>query len=368
MKKLESIFEELIKIPSTTGCEAMTVDYIEKYFKAIGWKTWQDTAGKVVGSSCGNLYAYYEVDPLLETVVLSAHTDTVLLEGQRVVPRKVGDKMISDGTTILGADNRAGITALLGVAVVLDKKKLKNNVLLFFPVHEEAGKMGSSQFKFSGKVKYVLNVDESMAPGNFVYSSLSHLSYKIEVKGKAAHAAKDYLKGVSAIVASAILISKLKLGGDREMGWTMNLGIIEGGKAINIIPDYVEIRGEVRAYKQGVLAIKLQEIRRAVVKTMGETNTKIELKLDEGDFVQPFEGKLGGKLQEICREGSKKLRLRAKFVRSFSSSDANSFASLGYETISVARGGSNPHSTRESFKIGDLNMTKNLLLEILYLS
>lgn len=368
MKKLESIFEELIRIPSTTGSEAMTVNYIEQYCNRLGWKTWQDTAGKKVGSNCGNLYAYYEVDPLLDTVVLSAHTDTVLLEGQRVIPRRVGEKMISDGKTILGADNRAGISALLGVAVSLDKQKLKNNVLLFFPVHEEAGKMGSSEFKFSGKVKYVLNVDESMAPGNFVYASLSHLSYKIRVRGKATHAAKHYEKGVSAIVAAAKLINKLKLGGDREKGWTMNLGVIEGGKAINIVPDYVEIRGEVRAYEQRVLTNKLQEIKRAIVKTIRETNTKIELRLDEDDFVQPFGGKLGGKLQEICREGSKKLGLRAKFVRSFSSSDANSFAYLGYETISVARGGSNPHSTGETFKIGDLDKTQNLLMEILYLS
>ncbi len=135
MINIEQIFLDLVKIPSATGKESMTIGYIQKFLNNLGYKTWQDDAGNIVGSNCGNLYAYLEVDPSFETIVFSAHTDTVLPIGKAVKVIKIGAKIYSDGTTILGADNRAGIAAILDVAQGLDKSMLHNNLLLFFRVY-----------------------------------------------------------------------------------------------------------------------------------------------------------------------------------------------------------------------------------------
>ncbi len=367
MKNIEQIFFDLVKIPSATGRESMTVGYIQKYLNNLGYKTWQDDVGNIVGSNCGNLYAYLEIDPSFDTVVFSAHADTVLPIGSAVKAIKVGTKMRSDGTTILGADNRAGIAAILDMAQGLDHNILHTNLLLFFPVHEEAGKMGSAYFKSKQKIKYVFNVDESSRPGNFVYASLSHLSFEIRVSGKAAHAAKSYNKGVNAIVAASKLISRLKLGSDKQIGWTMNIGLINGGLSTNVVPDNVLIKGEVRAYTKKVLDVKLKEIQNLMRSISSMVGAKFDLILKTDSMVPPFDGLKDPDLTKICKIACSHLNLKPKFVKSFSSSDANSFASLGYRVISVARGGAKPHSLGEYVLIDDLYVTKSLLERILYL-
>lgn len=367
MKTIEELFFDLVKIPSATGKEAMTSQFIEQYLANLGFTIWHDCAGNTVGSNCGNLYAYCEVDPSFSTVVLSAHMDTVLPVGQRIKIVRDGDRVMSAGETILGADNRAGIAALLGLAGHLDMTKLKVNVLLFFPVHEEAGKMGSSLFSCKQSVKYILNIDESSHPGTFVYASLSHLGFSITIHGKAAHAAKSYSKGIHAILAASQLVTKLKLGGDKDEGWTMNIGHIIGGGSTNVIPDKVEIKGEVRAFDMVTLQKKITEIKRvtkAVAKTSGAT---FDLLLHDRDFVPPFNGKKQGEIVDVVERACREMGIKPRLIKSFSSSDANSFASLGYPVLSVARGGGKPHSPAEYLDLSDLSKTQTLLEHILYL-
>jgi tripeptide aminopeptidase len=367
MKHVLKLFMELVKIPSATGKEFMTVGYIQSFLSRLGFRTWQDSAGNTVGSNCGNLYAYLELDHRFETVVFSAHTDTVLPLGQTVKPVIKGAKISSDGTTILGADNRGGIAAILLMAQSIDISKMKSNLLLFFPIHEESGQMGSSFFSFNQKIKYIFNVDESSKPGNFVYASLSHLSFDIKVKGKSVHAAKSYTKGIHAIVAASKLIGRLKLGSDKKRGWTMNIGKIEGGGSTNVVPDAVMMRGEVRAFNQGTLNSKLAQIKKAMKYVEHSTGAVCELLVKQDDFVPPFDGIKDPVLTKICVHASKQLGLHPRFARSFSSSDANSFSSLGYKVISVARGGSKPHSKSEYIEVHDIEVTAHLLECLTYL-
>src|SRR5688572_7341643 len=203
--ELIKLFTEACSINSPSGEELVMAKFIEKSIEGKGFQVWSDDSGKKNNSNSGNLYAYLEVDPKFETVAFSAHMDTVASIGDSINVLFDGKTFKSDGTTILGADDRIGVCSLINLASI-DKSKLKNNILLFFPAREESGLMGSGSFKFDkSKVKYIYNIDGGDAPGVFVYKSLGFQVFTIQVHGVAAHAAKNYEEGKNALLAAAEL-------------------------------------------------------------------------------------------------------------------------------------------------------------------
>src|SRR5258706_8730922 len=202
--ELIKLFKDACSINSPSGEELAMAKFITKSIDNKGWQVWSD--------DMGNLYAYLEVNSKFETVAFSAHMDTVAGKNDKIEVLFDGKTFKSNGKTILGADNRIGICSLISLANI-DKSKLKNNVLLFFPTHEESGKMGSSLFKFEkSKIKYFFNVDGGDAPGVFVYKSLGFHTFRIHVHGVSAHAAKNYEDGKNALLAASELVTKLPMG------------------------------------------------------------------------------------------------------------------------------------------------------------
>lgn len=360
-KGLVDTFDELVRIPSPSGHEESMAEYVQKKMAGLGWEVWNDDQGAKNDSDTGVVYAYLEKDKSLPTIVFSAHMDTVQKVGDVVNPVEKDGVIYSDGSTILGADNKAGVACLLDVAGEIKKEELKNNLLFFFPTREEAGVMGSSRFEFDkSKIKYSFNLDSSDTPGIFVYRSLGYINFKITVKGKSAHAAKAYESGVDAIGIACELRNKLKVGRNLEEGWTMNIGKMVGGSGTNVVCDEVIMYGEVRAFEKKVMDKVLDEIR----KTCREARMEVE---DES-FIPPFEGDENGDLVKLCKEASNKCGLDFKVVSSFSTSDANFYSGKGYKTISVSRGGKNAHSTEENISIIDLLNARKLIVELIRLS
>ena len=115
---------------------------------------------------------------------------------------------------------------------------------ILLTVGEERGLLGSRNFDY-GKLEadfgYIL--DSSGSPGAIITAAPAQNILNITVKGKSAHAGFEPELGVNAIRIASEVISRLPLGRiDEET--TSNIGIIEGGKATNIIPDSVFIQGE----------------------------------------------------------------------------------------------------------------------------
>lgn len=356
--RLIDTFIGLVKIPSPSGHEKLMAEYVQKKLVDLGWEVWNDNLGAKNDSDTGVVYAYLEKDKTLPTIVFSAHLDTVQKIGDGVKPIIKTDVISSDGSTILGADNKAGVACLLDIAEEMKKEDLKNNLLFFFPTREEAGVMGSSRFEFDrSDIKYFFNVDSSDTPGVFVYKSLGYINFKITVKGKSAHAAKAYESGVDAIRIACELRNKLKVGRNLEEGWTMNIGKIVGGSGTNVVCDEVIMYGEVRSFERKVMDKVLGEIR----ETCGETNVEV----DEESFIPPFEGDENGELVKLCKDVSERCGLEFKVVSSFSTSDANFYSGKGYKTISVSRGGKNAHSTEENLSIEDLANARKMLCELI---
>lgn len=359
--RLVETLVEMVKIPSPSGHEKLMSDLVMKKMSGLGWEVWNDNQGVKNDSDTGVVYAYLEKDKTLPTIAFSAHLDTVQKIGDVVKPIEKDGVIYSDGSTVLGADNKAGVACLLDIASEIKKEELKNNLLFFFPTREEAGVMGSSRFEFDrSEIKYFYNVDSSDTPGVFVYKSLGYINFKITVKGKSAHAAKAYESGIDAIGIACELRNKLKVGRNLKEGWTMNIGKIVGGSGTNVVCDEVIMYGEVRAFEKKVMDKVLDEIR----KVCGE----MKMEVDEESYIPPFEGDENGELVKLCKEVSNKCGLEFKVVSSFSTSDANFYSGKGYKTISVSRGGKNAHSTEENISIADLSNARKMIIELIKLS
>lgn len=366
---LLSTFFDLVKIPSPSGYERGMAVYVEKKLFKCGWEVWNDGAGTKNDSDTGDVYAYLEKDKTLPTVVFSAHLDTVQKVGDQVKPIVKDGIIKSDGTTILGADNKAGVACLLTVASEINKEDLKNNLLFFFPTREEAGVMGSSRFEFDkSKIKYVFNLDSSDVPGVFIYRSLGYINFEIIVQGKSAHAAKAYESGLDAIGVACDLRGQLSVGRNLDEGWTMNVGKIVGGGATNVVCDEVVMSGEIRAFDKKIMDEVIKDIRQKCSQISRKSKAGIKVKIDEESYVPPFEGKPNGKLVEICQKASVACGLSFYIATSFSTSDANMYSGKGYQTISVSRGGKKAHSVDEEISIIDLENAYRLVSHLIEMS
>lgn len=369
MKKEQLInyFLDLVKIPSPSGHEKAVADYIEKQLSGSVFKVWKDNSGKDNDCDTGNIYAYLEVDPSYPTLAFSAHMDTVQKSGEIVKPSVKDGVIISDGTTILGADDKAGVASLLEVVRTINQKKLKNNVLFFFPTREEAGIMGSSFFEFNkSKILYFFNLDSPDGPGVFIYKSLGYLNFEINIEGLASHAAQNYNRGIDAIKAAGLLLAKLPLGKDEKCGRTLNIGIINGGFGTNVVCDKVIMKGEMRAYEPDVFEQIKKDIRKECTEISKLTKSKINLKIDEESYISPFIGSPKGKITKICQDACKKVGIKFILKQSYSTSDSNFYSSKGYPVVSVSIGGGAAHSVNESLKIVDLENTVKIIESIIY--
>ena len=109
---IKATFASLVAIDSPSLSEREMADHIKALFAGIGIALLEDKSGTVTGSTAGNLYAYIEGDQTLEPVLLAAHMDTVAPACKKQAVFHDDDRVTSDGTTVLGADDLAGVTAI----------------------------------------------------------------------------------------------------------------------------------------------------------------------------------------------------------------------------------------------------------------
>ncbi len=107
-------FCDLVRIDSPSLREAEVVAAIRDRLAEIGVESETDGASEAVGSEVGNLIARVPGDTNAPTVLINAHVDTVE-PGRGICPRVEGTVIRSDGTTVLGADDKSGVTIILAM-------------------------------------------------------------------------------------------------------------------------------------------------------------------------------------------------------------------------------------------------------------
>ena len=245
--RLAETFKFLVQIDSVSKEEGVIANEIKKMLESMGAETFVDNAGDKIGGNSGNLIAKFKGNTQAPPLLLNAHMDTVE-PGRGVKAVLENGTFTSDGTTILGADDKSAIAILLETLTILKENDLQYGPLeLVFTVCEEIGLQGAKHLDLSAvTAKYGFALDATDTEGIVTRApSANHLEFTVH--GKDAHAGAAPEKGINAISLASIAIAKLELGRiDRET--TCNIGIIEGGIATNIVPNLVKVKGEVRSH------------------------------------------------------------------------------------------------------------------------
>lgn len=228
----------LIAVDSPSGDEDEIAVVLEERLRALGLDASQDSAGNVLGF----------LDGTGEPILLSAHMDTVE-PGRGITPVFDGDDIIrSDGTTILGADNKAGCAVILEVIEsILEEHAPHRPIEVAISRGEEIGLVGASAMDYSRlHSKVAIVIDSGGPPTSIQGQAPYHYIYHIAVHGKSAHAGVEPEKGVPAIAVAAEVVLGMPQG-RMDSETTGNVGTIHGGLVRNAVPGLCEIEGEMRS-------------------------------------------------------------------------------------------------------------------------
>jgi len=356
------LFTELAAVPSPPGEERAVADRVASYLRELSVAVDEDDAGAAVGSTAGNLLA--TLDPTADGVplFLCAHLDTVPPDGP--LEPVVDDGIVRNaGGTILGADNKAAVAVMLEAARrVLAEERLHAGIELLFTPKEEVGLLGAAAFDASrlrARVGYVY--DQAAPIGEVILGAPHAQALQVRFHGRASHSGMYPEEGRSAIAAAARAISDFRLGRvDEET--TANVGVIQGGTAGNIVPEWCTFLAEARSHDEGKLADLIQEMLEAVTfaAELGECEVETELKKS----YRGYRFRRDDLPVQLATEALRRTGLEPSFALSGGAADANVFNDRGLGCVNLANGMANIHTPDEQISVADLEAMVDVTLAL----
>src|SRR5919107_3713075 len=275
-ERIKNLLLELVQIDSISRKERDVAERIKKYCEEMGADVEIDDAGEKVGGNSGNVIARFPgTIPDAETIMMSAHMDTVV-PGEGVKPIVEGDIIRTDGTTVLGGDDKSGCAVIIETIRCLQEQNLPHTPIeAVFSICEEVGLLGAKHVdvsKLSAKYGLVFDSDD---PGFLFTKGPSANHFEFKIYGLESHAGVAPEEGISAIRIAAEAIASMKLGRVDEVT-TANIGVIRGGEATNIVTNLVTLRGEARSHDDG----KLEAQTAHMIKCLEDAAAKCEVTVD----------------------------------------------------------------------------------------
>lgn len=356
-------FLELVKVDSETKDEAEIAALLKTKLTALGVDVLEDGSKTETGNGAGNLICTLkgtlnEVEPIYFT----SHMDTVV-PGRNIKPEIKNGYITSDGTTILGADDKAGLAAILEMIRLLKENNIEHGDLQFIiTAGEESGLAGAKALDPSQiKASYGYAIDSNGEVGDIIVAAPNQAKIFATIKGKTAHAGLEPEKGVSAITLASKAISKMPLGRiDEET--TANIGRFEGGEQTNIVADYVKILAEARSLDRNKLDKQTNAMKLAFEQVAEEFGgeAEVEIKLMYPGYFQQS----GDKVVEVAKRAAQSIGRESRLLKSGGGSDANIIASFGVPTVNLAVGYEEIHTTNEKIAIDNLVKITKLITAI----
>jgi tripeptide aminopeptidase len=369
-ERLAETFKAMVRIDSVSRDEARFAGMLQARLAEMGIETFFDDSASRTGSNTGNLIA--RVPGTIDTapLLLSAHMDTVT-PGQGITPVLHDGVFTSDGTTILGSDDKSAIAILLEVLQVLKTSNRPHPPLeLVFSTCEEIGLLGAKYLDYSlirAPMGYVLDTRD---PDGIVTRAPSANRLKFEIIGKEAHAGSAPEKGINAILLAARAIAGVEVGRlDEET--TCNLGTIQGGEATNIVPRQVVVEGEVRSHDEGKLARVTERVvgsfRNAVASYEGRIPEmdcpRVEVSV-QADFTRTHIPD-DHAIVKLARLAADRLDRALEIKTAGGGSDANVFFQHGIYAGVLGTGMQDVHTLQENIALADMVKTVELVIEII---
>jgi len=374
-ERLKNFLIELIKIDSLSRKEYDVAMRLKREMEDLGAQVSIDDAGERVGGNVGNLIAHFTgTAPEAKPILLSAHMDTVV-PGEGIVPILDGDILRTDGRTVLGGDDKSGVAIICEVLRVIKENRLPcSDVDVVFTICEEAGLIGAKCLDVSRLRARTGLVLDSDSVGFLFTKAPAANRMEFRVHGLEAHAGVCPEKGVNAIKVAADGIAQMSLGRiDHET--TANIGVIEGGMAVNIVPNSVILKGEARSHSQE----KLDRQTEHMLRCLQDAASRHSLELGGRQFIASIDAKIerdydrmdvpdGAAIVQLVRAAAKNLRVDIKTLATGGGCDANVLNQKGLEVANLSTGMREIHTVKEWLDLKDLNLSAQMVLEVVRLN
>src|SRR4051812_6279289 len=357
------LFCELAATPSPPGEERAVADQVTRYLRDCGLDVDEDDAGPRVGSTMGNLYARLEATAGGEPLLFCAHLDTV-------PPTAAIEPVVDDGVvrnaagTILGADNKAAVAAMLdGVRRVLAENRPHAGIELLFTPKEEVGLIGAYAFdhtRLQSRLGYVY--DQAAPIGTVILGAPYSQAIEVTYHGRAAHSGMHPEDGRSAILAASRAISEMRLGRVDELS-TANVGTITGGTAGNIVPEWCTFVAEARSHDERRLADLVQEMQDAITFAAGIAECDVETTARKS--YRGYRFTKGDRAVTLAAQALAQCGHEVVYELSGGAADANVLNERGLECVNLANGMTDIHTPNEHIAVADLEAMVDVTLALL---
>jgi tripeptide aminopeptidase len=374
-ERIKNLLLELVQIDSHSRRERDVAERIKTYCEEMGAEVEIDDAGSKVGGNSGNVIARFKgTIPDAEPIMMSAHMDTVV-PGEGVKPIIEGDIIRTDGTTVLGGDDKSGCAVILETIRCLKEQNIQHtDIEAVFSICEEVGLLGAKHLDVSRiKSRYGI-VFDSDDPGFLFTKGPSSNHLEIKVHGLEAHAGVAPEQGISAIRIAAEAINVMKLGRiDEET--TANIGVIHGGAATNIIPNLVTLWGEARSLSEEKLEAQcdhmVQCFKDAAAKyevTVEGKTTKASVEASVDRDYSSMDVPDSSHVVQLVLQAASRMGLKVETMASGGGCDANIFNRKGIECANLGTGMRAIHTVNEWLDVKDMYASAEMTLEILKLN
>ena len=385
------LFLGLVAVPSPSRRERVLGELIRAWLADHGVAAEFDDAGAVNGSDCGNLIATVPGGPGAPTYLFVSHIDTVESGTPAVTPHVDDTGVIrSDGETILGADNKAAVAAVMRVCAAAAQmpEAQRPTVLAAFTCCEESGKMGAGLLapELLQRVDCAFSVDGAKPVGTVITRALGQTSFVFVIHGRAAHAAANPEAGINAIAVASEIVGALELG-RQPGGGSVNVAAMIGGSVIdrltpetladtgvqaalesaltNSVPDRALVRGEVRGYSVEEIEGTIQAIAATVQRVSEAHGARHDWIRDRSRMVPPFPHAADSRARALVQAAAARVDgLRVVLEARQATLEAN-YLAASTDVVALASGGRDPHQVSESIPVAELERLDALLTAIL---
>lgn len=357
-------FFELVKIKCSTRAEREVADLLKGRLAGLGMDVMEDNVGEKIGGNCGNILAYKQgTIEGAPTLMLSAHMDCV--EPCESVEPQLKDGIITSvGDTILGADDKAGVVAILEALRIIAEENIPHGpIQVVLTVAEEGGLNGSKNIDPSLlKADFGYALDSSGFPGEIITMAPGQNSINVVVHGKKAHAGVAPEEGINAIVVAGKALAELNCG-RIDFETTSNVGIVAGGIATNIVPDIVELKCEARSRNMEKLESQTKQMKETFEKVAAANGGRAEVMVKKA--YGPYVLQEDAPVVKAAMNAAESIGLTPVAKGTGGGSDANFFNNYGVPTAVLGVGMSKVHTTDEYIKEIDLYKNAELVTALI---
>lgn len=354
---------EMICIDSENSFEGDMTAYLEKWFTERGYEVIRDHAGSTCGSTGDNIIVHIPGTMPGEAICFNAHQDTVI-PGKGIRPHLEGDRLLSAGDTILGADDKSGIALLIEALQNIEEKHIPHREMYYlFTIGEENGQTGAHALDPAMlPCKNIMSIDDAGRPDHIDLLGIGCWSVKAKFHGRAAHASLNIDEGISAIQMMSDAIASMSLGKTLD-NVRINIGTVKGGSANGSVPENAEFTAGIYGFDHEIVGAyigQMKEICEASASKFGGSvdffsEKRISIYHQEQDWF----------IFKCCYDAYVKEGITPKLTTCYGAGDANVLNDKGFRCGGIASGMDKCHTLTEYLDLNDFALAYRIIMRMM---